>query len=213
MYTTLTHSSRRDAFLWKSTLYNHKSTHTVGRQTDTWEMKISALLISLILSRSLCEVNLAFALKGSWDGLRQGAWLTEDKIGAGVSTEVSSVRCKLQSSTRLPAFSLDGDYVIGGVLSIHSFMQTVRHNYTTMPEPQKCTGRLVRGRCDVYGAVTLCAHKCEDLYHALAIMLQIHRQINFLTEKCIELTGKPKNSLLIKLIINLRTKISVILDW
>ena len=108
-------------------------------------MKISALLISLISSLSLCEVNSAFALKGSWDGLKQRAWLTEDKIGAGVSTEVSSVRCKLQSSTRLPAFSLDGDYVIGGVFSIHTYMHTVKHNYTTEPEPLKCIGRLVSG--------------------------------------------------------------------
>ena len=112
-------------------------------------MEISSLVISLILSLSLCEVNSALALKAARDGLKQRAWLTEDTMGSGVSNEVSFVKCKLQSSTRLPAFSLDGDYVIGAVFSIHSFMQTVRHNYTTMPEPQTCTGRLVRGMCDV----------------------------------------------------------------
>ncbi|XP_031152349.1 extracellular calcium-sensing receptor-like [Sander lucioperca] len=35
---------------------------------------------------------------------------------------------------------MDGDYVIGGVFSIHYNMQTVKHNYTTMPEPLRCTG-------------------------------------------------------------------------
>ncbi|XP_005952570.1 extracellular calcium-sensing receptor-like, partial [Haplochromis burtoni] len=54
----------------------------------------------------------------------------------------SSVKCKLQGSTRIPAFSMDGDYVIGGVFSIHYFMQTVNHNYTTMPEPVRCSGSI-----------------------------------------------------------------------
>ncbi|XP_034723597.1 extracellular calcium-sensing receptor-like [Etheostoma cragini] len=33
---------------------------------------------------------------------------------------------------------MDGDYVIGGVFSIHYYMHTVKHNYTTMPEPLRC---------------------------------------------------------------------------
>ncbi|KAM8769853.1 extracellular calcium-sensing receptor-like [Acanthopagrus schlegelii] len=37
---------------------------------------------------------------------------------------------------------MDGDFVIGGVFSIHTYMQTVKHNYTIMPEPLKCTGRI-----------------------------------------------------------------------
>ncbi|XP_049919008.1 extracellular calcium-sensing receptor-like [Epinephelus moara] len=37
---------------------------------------------------------------------------------------------------------MDGDYVIGGVFSIHYYMHTVKHNYTTMPEPLRCTGSM-----------------------------------------------------------------------
>ncbi|XP_051252923.1 extracellular calcium-sensing receptor-like isoform X2 [Dicentrarchus labrax] len=37
---------------------------------------------------------------------------------------------------------MDGDYVIGGVFSIHYYMHTVKHNYTTMPEPLRCTGSI-----------------------------------------------------------------------
>ncbi|XP_027136479.1 extracellular calcium-sensing receptor [Larimichthys crocea] len=37
---------------------------------------------------------------------------------------------------------MDGDYVIGGVFSIHTYKQTVTHNYTSMPEPVKCRGRI-----------------------------------------------------------------------
>ncbi|XP_026169514.1 extracellular calcium-sensing receptor-like [Mastacembelus armatus] len=37
---------------------------------------------------------------------------------------------------------MDGDYVIGGVFPIHIYAQTVEHNYTTVPEPLKCTGSI-----------------------------------------------------------------------
>ncbi|XP_050921649.1 extracellular calcium-sensing receptor-like [Lates calcarifer] len=37
---------------------------------------------------------------------------------------------------------MDGDYVIGGVFSIHNYIHTVKHNYTTMPEPLRCTGSI-----------------------------------------------------------------------
>ncbi|XP_026169589.1 extracellular calcium-sensing receptor-like [Mastacembelus armatus] len=37
---------------------------------------------------------------------------------------------------------MDGDYVIGGVFSIHYNMHAVKHNYTTVPEPLKCTGSI-----------------------------------------------------------------------
>ncbi|XP_051252922.1 extracellular calcium-sensing receptor-like isoform X1 [Dicentrarchus labrax] len=105
-------------------------------------MEISALFIGLILSLGLCELNSALAVNTSEDGLKQGAGLTEDRTVAGVSTEASSVKCKLQGTSRQPAFSMDGDYVIGGVFSIHYYMHTVKHNYTTMPEPMRCTGRI-----------------------------------------------------------------------
>ncbi|XP_071780216.2 extracellular calcium-sensing receptor-like [Centroberyx gerrardi] len=37
---------------------------------------------------------------------------------------------------------MDGDFVIGGVFSIHHYMHTVKHNYTSMPEPLRCTGSM-----------------------------------------------------------------------
>ncbi|XP_073342229.1 extracellular calcium-sensing receptor-like [Pagrus major] len=37
---------------------------------------------------------------------------------------------------------MDGDYAIGGVFSIHTYKRTVMHNYITLPEPQRCTGRI-----------------------------------------------------------------------
>ncbi|XP_005952569.2 extracellular calcium-sensing receptor-like [Haplochromis burtoni] len=37
---------------------------------------------------------------------------------------------------------MDGDYIIGGIFSIHSYIHTVDSNYTTMPEPVRCKGSI-----------------------------------------------------------------------
>ncbi|XP_034556204.1 extracellular calcium-sensing receptor-like [Notolabrus celidotus] len=37
---------------------------------------------------------------------------------------------------------MDGDYVIGGSFAIHYYMHTVKHNYTILPEPLRCTGSM-----------------------------------------------------------------------
>ncbi|KAK7905206.1 hypothetical protein WMY93_017813 [Mugilogobius chulae] len=51
-----------------------------------------------------------------------------------------SIVCKAKGSARAPAFSMEGDYIIGGVFSIHYSMHTVIPNYTNQPEPLRCTG-------------------------------------------------------------------------
>jgi len=110
-------------------------------------MELKVLLLGLRLALSLFEVNSVVALDGSLTGLTQRTGPTEAGTD-GVSTQTSSVKCNLQGTARLPAFSEDGDYAIGGVFTIHYNTLTVIHNYTTMPEPPRCTGRLVRGGSD-----------------------------------------------------------------
>ncbi len=130
-------------------------------------MEISALFIGLIWSLGVCKLNSAPSLNDFGDGLKQKAGFTEDRTAA------SSVKCKLQGGARLPAFSMDGDFVIGGVFSIHYYMHTVKHNYTTMPEQLRCTGRLVRGRSCGNVEVTLCGDgNVFDLYDVLTVNLQ-----------------------------------------
>ncbi len=119
---------------------------TDNMPTDRVGMEISALFIGLILCLSLYELSSSLALNGSGDGLRQRAGLAEERTVTGLSSEASPVKCKFQGTARQPAFSMDGDFVIGGVFSTQYYKNTVRHNYTTMPEPQSCKGRLVRGR-------------------------------------------------------------------
>lgn len=85
-------------------------------------MEILALLIFLIWGLGLFEMSSIFAQEKS-------ASLTE--------------KCSLQGTARSPAFSVDGDYIIGGAFSIHNNMYTVKNNYTTAPKPPRCSGRLV----------------------------------------------------------------------
>lgn len=101
-------------------------------------MEFSALLIGLRLALGLFEMNSALASSDSDDRIKQMADYTQ----AGAATTVEAL-CNLQDAPRRPAFSMDGDYIIGGVFSIHYNMQVVMHNYTTKPEPLRCTGRLV----------------------------------------------------------------------
>ncbi|KAF7199115.1 extracellular calcium-sensing receptor-like [Nothobranchius furzeri] len=47
-----------------------------------------------------------------------------------------------QGTPRLSIFSVHGDFVIGAVFLIHNKAQTVIYNYTTKPEPPRCTESL-----------------------------------------------------------------------
>lgn len=102
-------------------------------------MDLSYLFICLRLGLVLFEMNSAFVLNDSRNTIKARA-------GAGINTttEASTVKCELQGTARLPAFSVDGDYIVGGVFSIHHYMHIVKNSYTTMPELLMCSGRLVR---------------------------------------------------------------------
>ncbi|KAL7399807.1 hypothetical protein ABVT39_002131 [Epinephelus coioides] len=139
-------------------------------------MEISALFIGLMLSLGFLEMISAFALNGSGDGMKQRAGFPEDTSGAGFATDASSVKCTLQGTTRLPAFSADGDYVIGGVFALHHYMHTLKHNYTTMPEPLRCTGRTIS-----LTKVSVCSMVLHELRSSRAMVFAIE-EINNSTE-------------------------------
>lgn len=76
--------------------------------------------------------------------LTQQQELEEDKAALAVIADGFSLECELWSSARDPAFSMDGDYVIGGVFSIHHYREQIKHEYTKKPKPSSCTGRSVK---------------------------------------------------------------------
>uniref|UniRef100_A0A3B3UM03 G-protein coupled receptors family 3 profile domain-containing protein n=1 Tax=Poecilia latipinna TaxID=48699 RepID=A0A3B3UM03_9TELE len=59
-------------------------------------------------------------------------------FASAVTAEALSTKCTLQGTPRSSAFSSDGDFVIGGVFSIHYQGYGVIHNYTSKPESQGC---------------------------------------------------------------------------
>lgn len=119
--------------------------------THTWIMEIG-----LILAVSL--LTLVAFVGGSLDDVKKMIHSTDALTSAAVGTEASLVKCTLQGTARLPAFSMDGDFVIGGAFFIHYQMHTVVNNYTTKPELPRCTGRLVRGR-SVASFAIICREK------------------------------------------------------
>uniref|UniRef100_A0A3Q3B461 Extracellular calcium-sensing receptor-like n=1 Tax=Kryptolebias marmoratus TaxID=37003 RepID=A0A3Q3B461_KRYMA len=102
----------------------------------------------------LLELISIAVLGGSLDGLKERNEPIDDLSGAGVSTEALSMKCTLQGTPRLPAFSMDGDIFIGGVFSIHYKPLTVIYNYTTKPEPTRCTGSIIARELRFSSAMT-----------------------------------------------------------
>lgn len=106
-------------------------------------MEIVALVFALSFAVGLL-VKAALVLNDPGADQSERVEYTQVRAAAAGVTEASSVVCKVQGSPRLPVFSKDGDYVIGGLFSIHYNMEAVKHNYTALPESLKCMGRLVR---------------------------------------------------------------------
>lgn len=97
----------------------------------------AGLRVPVAFRELMTVVVLFFSLAGLEKNIKPAGALPT----AGVSTQASSMKCAQQSSPRLPAFSMNGDFAIGGIFSIHYQMHIVIHNYTTKPEPLRCGGR------------------------------------------------------------------------
>lgn len=98
----------------------------------------------LRLAVSFYELMSVVSLGVSVNALKHSPDPTHPLDPAGINAEASSVQCILQGKPLVPAFSKDGDFVIGGVFSIHFKLHSVIYNYTTKPKSPRCTGRLVR---------------------------------------------------------------------
>lgn len=109
---------------------------------EIWEIFLPFKRLRLALS--LLELISVVVLGGSVCGLKQNIESIDSLTGAGVNIKASSIQCTLQGTPRFPALSVGGDFVVGGAFSLHYTQDAVSYNYTTKPEPPRCTGRLVR---------------------------------------------------------------------
>ncbi|KAK5600821.1 hypothetical protein CRENBAI_009309 [Crenichthys baileyi] len=103
-------------------------------------MEMWTFLIEPRFIITLLELMSLVLLGGFVNVLKQRTEPAEAFTVAGVSTEASSFKCTLLGTPRMPAFSKDGIFIIGGVSSIRYQLYTVVYNYTTKPEPPRCTG-------------------------------------------------------------------------
>ncbi|XP_045076907.1 extracellular calcium-sensing receptor-like [Coregonus clupeaformis] len=90
---------------------------------------------------------------------------------------LESVRCRLQGTTCPPAFSQDGDFVIGGVFSIHYYMNTMEHSYTSLPEPLQCTGSMDSRELRLSRAMVFAVEEINnssDLLPGVTLGYQVH---------------------------------------
>lgn len=51
--------------------------------------------------------------------------------------------CRLWTEPQPPGIFMDGDFVIGGIFSIHYFTRSEQTTYTRLPEKLQCSGRSV----------------------------------------------------------------------
>uniref|UniRef100_A0A3B3BMM9 Extracellular calcium-sensing receptor-like n=1 Tax=Oryzias melastigma TaxID=30732 RepID=A0A3B3BMM9_ORYME len=119
-------------------------------------------------------MNSVFFLSGSLTGLKQ-------RTGVDVANiDASSVRCNLRGATRSPAFSKDGDFIIGGVFSIHYNMYTEIYNYITI-----LALKIKKQKCNIFGQCVLIfvtlSINARDLRFSRAMIFAIE-EINNSTE-------------------------------
>ncbi|XP_017280141.2 uncharacterized protein LOC108240855 [Kryptolebias marmoratus] len=107
------------------------------------EVAASSVLTEFWEEAFNCTQTEMAVLGGSLGGLRQRIEPKQALTGPGVNIEPSLLKCTQQSAPRLSAFSMDGDFVIGSVFSLHYELHTVIYNYTTKPKPSMCTGSLI----------------------------------------------------------------------
>lgn len=108
-------------------------------------MALTVTLIYLLIGQTVCTLSTLHAANRSGTPLTKWGG-QEERAAMGDRADDFSVKCELQGSPRDPAFSLNGDYIIGGVFSIHFYVEEMSHEYTKRPDPQKCTGRSVNGK-------------------------------------------------------------------
>ncbi|XP_047246848.1 extracellular calcium-sensing receptor-like [Girardinichthys multiradiatus] len=96
--------------------------------------------VGLRLAVSVFELITVVVLGGSLNGLKERNQLIDNQTAAGFSAEASLVKCTLHGTPRQPAFSKDGDFVIGGAFFLHLQMHTAINNYTTKTKLPRCKG-------------------------------------------------------------------------
>uniref|UniRef100_A0A4W4H6I9 G-protein coupled receptors family 3 profile domain-containing protein n=1 Tax=Electrophorus electricus TaxID=8005 RepID=A0A4W4H6I9_ELEEL len=106
--------------------------------------------------------------------------------------KANPVSCRLWTEPRLPGLSMNGDFIIGGIFTIHYYTNSEQNTYTRLPPQPQCSGsmdfrqlRFARGmeftiheinnRTDILPGITLgyeIHDSCSDVQMAIKVGFQ-----------------------------------------
>ncbi|XP_022535523.2 extracellular calcium-sensing receptor-like [Astyanax mexicanus] len=87
------------------------------------------------------------------------------------------VSCRLMAEPQLPGLFMNGDYVIGGIFSIHSYLRYEQNTYTTQPLQLQCSGSMVFRELRLSRAMEFAIHEINnrtDLLPGITLGYEMH---------------------------------------
>ncbi|XP_035381561.1 extracellular calcium-sensing receptor-like isoform X1 [Electrophorus electricus] len=116
-------------------------------------------------------------------------WMT---VFSPAGCKANPVSCRLWTEPRLPGLSMNGDFIIGGIFTIHYYTNSEQNTYTRLPPQPQCSGsmdfrqlRFARGmeftiheinnRTDILPGITLgyeIHDSCSDVQMAIKVGFQ-----------------------------------------
>lgn len=124
----------------------HHHTPPQKNKNKTWSITARGLfkemwptVLSFIV---LCANDYAMQLIFSLTPFVSILFLTLPNTAVCIANPIS---CRLWTDPQIPGIFMNGDFVIGGIFSIHYYTRSEQNTYTWQPSQLQCSGRSVCG--------------------------------------------------------------------
>ncbi|XP_036441464.1 extracellular calcium-sensing receptor-like [Colossoma macropomum] len=100
-------------------------------------------------------------------------WIT---VFSTAGCKADPVSCRLWAQSQLSGLSMNGDFVIGGIFSIHSYMTSQQNTYTRQPPQPQCSGSMDFRELRIARAMEFAIHEINnrtDLLPGITLGYQI----------------------------------------